>query len=50
MNDDDTLEILRRLRLENPGLHPYTLSLLLQVETGRQLTGAAVARLLQKAN
>ena len=47
MSDQELQDALKRLAKQNPKMHSYTLSLLLQVETGRIVSGAAVSRMLQ---
>lgn len=39
-------EMVTAIAREHPGMHPYTLSLLLQVRFGRVVVGQEVARIL----
>lgn len=41
-----TNEVLQALAREHPNAHPYTLSLLLQAQTGIQISGAKAVKLL----
>ena len=44
------LQTLQALRKQHPAAHPYTLALLLEVETGVRITGQAAARWLSSCN
>jgi hypothetical protein len=48
--DPPWLPVLQALREQHPAAHPYTLSLLLEVETGVRITGQATARWLSTLN
>lgn len=43
-----TKALLKALALQHPDAHPYTLALLLSVQTGRAITGDQAAKLLGK--
>lgn len=46
MTPAELLQRVEQLARDHPGAHPYTLSLLLQVETGAIRTGLQIKRLL----
>ena len=41
-----TAEEAKRLAAEWPGLHPYTIALLIQVKTGHEISGRTIKTLL----
>ncbi|MEB3361371.1 MAG: hypothetical protein VKI42_04505 [Synechococcaceae cyanobacterium] len=44
-----TTALVAAMAREHPGAHPYTLSLLIQAQHGRMVTGQEVKRLLRDA-
>ena len=48
MNRPELRRQLQALARRHPGLHPYTLALQFQAQTGRVLTGQPVKHLLAK--
>ena len=48
MDPAELQQRLRSLANANPGEHPYTLALRLQVETGRVITGQLAKQILKK--
>ena len=45
--DQERARLLRQLARDHPGAHPHTLSLLLQVRHGHEITGQRAAQLLK---
>ncbi len=48
MSSGEVSQRLQALAASHPGLHPYTLALLWQQQSGQQLSGRQVRELLQR--
>lgn len=47
MSEPTPAELVAAAARDHPSAHPYTLSLLIEVQSGRRISGQEVARMLQ---